>query len=54
LKEKYKVMVISVEETLPNRTKLIPRSNHIIKESDVLVLIGRNEDLDELKKLNIS
>lgn len=50
LKDKYNVMVISVEETVPNRTKLIPRSNHIIKESDVLVVIGRNEDLEKLKK----
>ena len=54
LKDKYNVMVISVEETVPNRTKLIPKSNHIIKDSDVLVLIGRNEDLEKLKKLKSS
>lgn len=52
LKKEYNVMVISIEETLPKRIKLIPRSNHIIKESDVLVLIGRNEDLEKLKKLH--
>lgn len=54
LKNKYNVMVISVEETVPSRTKLIPKSNHVIKDSDVLVLIGRNEDLEKLKKLKSS
>ena len=52
LKDKFNVMVISVEETVPSRTKLIPKSNHIIKESDILVLIGRNEDLEKVKKID--
>lgn len=54
LKNKFNVMVISVEETVPSRTKLIPKSNHVIKGSDVLVLIGRNEDLGKIKKLKSS
>ena len=52
LKDKFNVMVISVEETVPSRTKLIPKSNHIIKESDILVLIGRNEDLEKVKRID--
>lgn len=50
-RDKYNVMVISIEETVPDRTKLIPRSTHVIKASDVLVLIGQNEDLEKLNKL---
>ena len=54
LKKKYNVLVISVEEMVPNRTMLIPKANHVIKDSDVLVVIGKNEDLARLKKLNTS
>lgn len=52
LKNKYGIQVISVEETIPDRMKLIPRSNHIIKKSDVLIVVGRNEDLERLKNLD--
>ena len=51
LKNKYSIQVVSIEETIPNRVKLIPRPNHIIKESDILVVIGKNDDIDRLKKL---
>jgi trk system potassium uptake protein TrkA len=52
LKKKYNVLVISIEEMVPSRTMLIPKANHLIKDSDVLVVIGKNEDLARLKKLN--
>ncbi|MBN1783307.1 TrkA family potassium uptake protein [bacterium] len=48
LKKKYNVMVISIEEMVPHRTNLIPDAGHVIKDSDVLVLIGKNEDLKRL------
>ncbi len=52
LKNKYDIQVVSVEETVPDRIKLIPRANHVIKASDVLVVVGRNEDLDRLKNMD--
>jgi trk system potassium uptake protein TrkA len=52
LKNKYGIQVISVEETIPDRMKLIPRASHIIKKSDVLIVVGRNEDLERLKNLD--
>lgn len=51
LRNKYGVQIVSVEETVPDRVKLIPRGSHLLKESDVLVIIGKNEDLDKLKRL---
>ena len=51
LKNKYGVQIISVEETIPNRVKLIPKSSHVLKESDILVVVGKNEDLEKLKNL---
>jgi len=52
LKNKYGVQIVSLEETVPNRVKLIPKASHVLKESDILVVIGKNEDLEKLKKLN--
>ena len=52
LRNKYGVQVISIEETMPEKVKLIPRSSHIIKESDILVIIGENEDIERLKKID--
>jgi trk system potassium uptake protein TrkA len=52
LKNKYGIQVVSVEETLPERMKLIPRATHVIKKSDVLIVVGRNEDLERLKNLD--
>jgi trk system potassium uptake protein TrkA len=51
LKHKYGVQIVSIEETVPDRVKLIPRGNHVLKATDVLVIIGKNEDLDKLKGL---
>lgn len=52
LRNKYDIQVVSIEETVPERTKLIPKGDHLIKDSDVLVLIGKNEDLEELQKID--
>lgn len=49
LKNNFNIQVVSIEETVPNRVKLIPRASHVIKESDILVIIGKNEDLERLK-----
>jgi trk system potassium uptake protein TrkA len=51
LKTKYGVQVVSVERTIPERVKLIPRGNYIIRETDILVLIGQNEALERLEKV---
>ncbi|XOV91619.1 MAG: potassium channel family protein [Bacteroidota bacterium] len=49
LKNEYGVQVISIEDG-HNKVKLIPRANHLIKEGDVLVVIGENENLEKLKE----
>lgn len=49
LQKKYGVQVISVEETVPERVKLIPKADYVIKDSDILVIVGKNEDIQRLK-----
>jgi len=52
LRNKFSVQVIIIKEIIPENVLVIPTANHIIKESDLLVVMGKNEDLDRLKSLN--
>lgn len=49
---KYNIRVVSIEQTVPESIKMIPRSDFVIKDSDVLVIIGKDEDLERLKKID--
>lgn len=51
LRNKYGVQVIIIKEVIPENIILVPKAGHLIKESDILVLMGKNEDLERLKKL---
>lgn len=52
LRNTYNIQVVSIEQTVPERIKMIPRPGDIIKDSDILVIIGKNEDLERLKKID--
>lgn len=49
LKREYGVQVVSIEQK-HKEVKLIPKSNHVIEEGDVLVVIGENQNLEKLKE----
>jgi trk system potassium uptake protein len=49
LRSKYHIEVIAVREMLPDRLKMVPRADFVIKDSDVLVVIGKEEDIQKLK-----
>jgi len=49
LRTKYHVEVIAVREVLPDRVRMVPQSDFVIKDSDVLVVIGKEEDIQEIK-----
>ena len=49
LRTKYHVEVIAVREMLPDRVKMVPRADFVIKDSDVLVVIGKEEDIQKIK-----
>ncbi|MFQ5751947.1 MAG: potassium channel family protein [bacterium] len=51
LRNKYGVQVVIIKEIIPENVVVIPTANHIIKDSDLLILMGKNEDLETLKKL---
>jgi trk system potassium uptake protein TrkA len=49
LRSKYRIEVIAVRETLPERLTMVPRADFVIKDSDVLVVIGREGDIQKIK-----
>ena len=51
LRNNYGVQVIIIKEIIPERVTLIPKATHFIKDSDLLVVMGKNEDLERLKNL---
>jgi len=51
LRRKYGVQVIVVKELVPKNVVLVPMADYVIKDSDILVMIGRDEDLDAIKNL---
>jgi len=49
LRNRFGVQLIAVKEIVPERMNLLPGPDTIIKESDLLVLMGRDEDLVKLE-----
>ncbi len=48
LRNKYKIQVIAVKEIIPEKLHLIPAGDFVIKESDMLMVVGRDEDIMRL------
>ena len=51
LRKKYGVFVLAVKELVPERFVFLPDPTFVIKPSDVLVMIGREEHLAKLQKV---
>jgi trk system potassium uptake protein TrkA len=49
LRNKHHIEVIAVREMLPERLTMVPRSDFVIKDSDVLVVIGKEKDIQKIK-----
>ncbi len=51
LRNRYHVYVIAIKETVPDNFVMLPPANFVIKDSDILVLVGRQEDIEKLGEL---
>jgi trk system potassium uptake protein TrkA len=49
LRSKHHIEVIAVREMLPERLTMVPRAEFVIKDSDVLVVIGKEKDIQKIK-----
>jgi len=51
LRNKYGVQVIAIKGIIPEKTTFIPTADFVIKDSDILILMGEQEQLDKINKL---
>jgi trk system potassium uptake protein len=51
LRNRYGVSVLLIKEWLPEKVVLIPTADRVIKDSDTLVLLGKDEDLENIKEI---
>ncbi len=51
LRAKYKVHIIAIKELVPENFILVPSANFIIKDSDILIALGKSEDIKGIKAL---
>jgi len=49
LRKKYNLQVIAIRDVLANKMQLVPRASSVLKDSDVLVVIGKEEDIRKIK-----
>jgi trk system potassium uptake protein TrkA len=48
LRNKYGIQVIAVRELIPERTVYVPRADFVIKDSDVLIVMGDEKMLEKV------
>jgi trk system potassium uptake protein len=51
LRNQYGVLVLIVKEVISSNVLLIPTADHVIKDSDSLVILGNDQDLARIGKL---
>lgn len=49
---RYGIQVVAVQELVPERLNMIPGADYLIKDSDILILLGPNEAIDKFRNAN--
>ncbi len=51
LRAKYNVHIIAIKELVPDNFILVPPAGFLIKDSDILIMLGKSDDIKKLKAL---
>lgn len=51
LRAKYNVHIIAIKELVPENFVLVPPATFVIKDSDILMILGKSEDIKKIKAL---
>ncbi len=51
LRQKYGIQIIAIRELIPERMHILISPDFVIKDSDLLIVIGKGENIERLKKL---
>ncbi len=49
LRGKYHIEVIAIRDVLSDRIQLVPRADFVIKDSDILIVIGKEHDIQKIQ-----
>lgn len=51
LRAKYNVHIIAIKELVPDNFLLVPPASFVIKDSDILIMLGKSGDIKKIKAL---
>jgi len=51
LRNKYGIQIIAIKELIPEKTTFIPKADFVIKDSDILIIMGEEKQLAKLNAL---
>jgi len=51
LRAKYNVHIIAIRELVPENFILVPPASFVIKDSDILIMLGKSDDVRKIKAL---
>ena len=51
LRARYNVYIIAIKELVPENFILVPPADFVIKDSDILIMLGKSEDIKRIKTL---
>lgn len=51
LRAKYNVHIIAIKELVPENFILVPSADFVIKDSDILIMLGKSKNLKKIKEL---
>jgi len=49
LRGKYRIEVIAIRDVLSDRIHMVPRADFVIKDGEVLVVVGKEKDIQKIK-----
>jgi trk system potassium uptake protein TrkA len=51
MRARYKVHIIAIKELVPENFILVPPAGFVIKDSDILIMLGKSDDIRKIKAL---
>ena len=52
LRARYNVHVIAIKELVPENFILVPPASFVIKDSDIMIMLGKSDDVKKIKELS--
>jgi len=49
VRSNYNIGVIAIRDTLTDRVEMVPSADFVFKDSDVIVVVGKEADIDKIR-----